>query len=148
MTSQPTKTNPGRQTSAIHQLRLELDARGTGAFDGFWWPHSRDLAGELPGLLAMLRTQLGPIHRVIYHTDEWAAAARQLDFAGRQVRLDGYRNTAARTLEILGVGTHLTLQIITPLADSDMTAVQQRWDSEDGAGSSSRARIRGRTAAR
>ncbi|UFS95301.1 MULTISPECIES: DUF5994 family protein [Nocardia] len=140
MTSQPNRTNPSRQASPTHQLRLELDASGTGTADGFWWPHSRDLATELPDLLAMLTPRLGPIHRVIYHLDEWATAPRKLDFGGRRVRLDGYRHMAARTLEVLGVGfdTHLTLQIITPLADTEMAAAQQRWDSEGGAGANVR----------
>ncbi|MFG1791807.1 DUF5994 family protein [Nocardia sp. NPDC049149] len=148
MTSQSTETNPGPHASPTHRLRLELDGRGTGAYDGFWWPHSRDLASELPGLLTTLVPRLGSIHRVIYHTDEWATAPRKLDFAGRQVRLDGYRHMAARTLEILGVsGAHLTLQVITPLAASDMTTAEQRWDSEGGAGRRSRGWTRGRTAA-
>ncbi|AYF75805.1 hypothetical protein D7D52_20370 [Nocardia yunnanensis] len=123
-------------------MRLELNPGGAGSLDGLWWPRSRDLADELPDLLATLLPRLGPIHRVIYHLDEWSSAARKLEFGGRQIRLDGYRRLPARTLEVLAVsaGTRLTLQILAPLADFDMTAAQQRWDSEGGAAAYDQAR--------
>lgn len=134
MRSEPSGTKSKRQASPNHRLRLELDVGGPGAVDGCWWPHSRDLTWELPDLLAMLVPRLGPIHRVIYHLDEWATAPRRLDFGGQRIRLDGYRHRPARTLEVLAVsiGTRLTLQIVTPLADIEMTTAQQRWDSEGG----------------
>ncbi|MFE3954511.1 DUF5994 family protein [Nocardia sp. NPDC059091] len=143
MTLQPNGTNADRRAPPAHRPRLELDAVGAVNVDGVWWPHSRDLAGELPDLLAMLVPRLGPIHRVIYHLDEWATAPRKLDAGGRCVRLDGYRHMPARTLEVLGVitGTHLTLRIITPPDDTDLTAAQQRWDSEGGAGGDTEARV-------
>ncbi|MFE3260710.1 DUF5994 family protein [Nocardia sp. NPDC059091] len=126
--------NADRPAGPAHQLRLALDAGGTGAVDGFWWPHSRDLAIELPDLLTALTGRLGPIHRVIHHRYEWAAAPSTLDFDGRQVRLDGYRRMPVRILEVYGadIGTRLILRVITPVEDIDMVAVQQRWESEGG----------------
>ncbi|WP_245717703.1 DUF5994 family protein [Nocardia jejuensis] len=129
-------SDTNRQASADRRLRLALNTSGSGPFDGFWWPHSRDLAGELPDLLAALSGRLGPIHRVVYHLDEWTPAPRKLEFAGRQIRLDGYRHLPARTLEVLAVsiGAQLTLQVIIPQPDTEKSAAQQRWDSEGGAG--------------
>ncbi|MFI5778955.1 DUF5994 family protein [Nocardia sp. NPDC051570] len=110
-----------RHASFTHQLRLELNTVTTGPVDGFWWPYSRNLADELPDLLATLELRLGSIYRVIYHLDEWATAPGELDFNGRRLRLDGYRHIPARTLEVLGVGldTQLTLRIITPLDEPE-----------------------------
>ncbi len=147
MTPQPHVTNAGRQASPSRSLRLELDAAGD--VDGAWWPHSRDLVAELTDLLSALRPGLGPICRVIYHLDEWSSAPRELDSAGQRVRLDGYRHRPARTLDLIGrdIGATLTLRIITPVADADMTAAQQHWDSERGGGATA-AWLRARSAAR
>ncbi|WP_084515485.1 DUF5994 family protein [Nocardia acidivorans] len=130
----PIETVSSRTMPSARNPRLELDAVGTAGAD-IWRPRSRDLAEELPALLTTL-ARLGPILRVIYNLDEWAAAPRKLDFDGHRVRLDGYRQLPAHTLEVLGVrvGTQLTLQIIPPLTDTEMTTAQQRWDSEGGAG--------------
>ncbi|WP_280277003.1 DUF5994 family protein [Nocardia wallacei] len=144
MTPQPHVTS-SRQ-SPPRRLRLELDAAGTANVDGVWWPHSRDLVVELTGLLSALRPGIGPIRRVIYHPDEWSAAPRELDSAGRRIRLDGSRHRPARTLAVIGDGidTALTLRIITPVADGDSTAAQQHWDSERGGGADAAAWLRAR----
>ncbi|WP_433713516.1 DUF5994 family protein [Nocardia sp. CA-084685] len=104
----------------------------TPSVDGVWRPRGNDLVVELPDLLTSVATRLGPIHRVIYHLDEWAAAPRKLRSGGRLVRLDGYRHKARHTLGVLGVsGVQLTLVVVTP-ADIETIAAQQRWDSEGG----------------
>ncbi|WP_456341394.1 DUF5994 family protein [Streptomyces tendae] len=35
-----------------------------GELDGAWWPRSRDITGEFPGLVPALSTYLGPVARV------------------------------------------------------------------------------------
>ena len=40
------------------RLRLKPKAPTTGWVDGGWWPRSRDLAAELPGLLSVLAVRL------------------------------------------------------------------------------------------
>ena len=54
------------------RLRLKPKAPHSGYVDGAWWPHSADLAAELPDLLSVLSVRLGPIGRVIYKMNEWA----------------------------------------------------------------------------
>jgi hypothetical protein len=55
----------------IEQPRLKLRRRRkpkaptTGYVDGAWWPRSRDLAAELPVLIAVLAARLGSIVRVV-----------------------------------------------------------------------------------
>ncbi|WP_156959546.1 DUF5994 family protein [Nocardia sp. BMG51109] len=135
MTLRPNATGADRQEPWTHRLRLELDAGGTGNTDGAWWPHSRDLAVELPDLFSALRPGFGPIRRVIYPIDEWSTAPKELDSGGCRVRLDGYRQIPARTLQVLGIGGDtLTLRIITPEADAGTGAAGWRWNSGGGAG--------------
>ena len=45
------------------RLRLKPKAPTTGWVDGGWWPRSRDLAAELPGLLSVLAVRMGRIER-------------------------------------------------------------------------------------
>ncbi|MBF6181537.1 DUF5994 family protein [Nocardia otitidiscaviarum] len=146
MTSQPTDNTTRRPTFSGRPPRLQLETPGTRTIDGYWRPYGRDLAAELPGLLAALTPRLGPIHRVVYHLDEWASAPRKLDFGGRRVRLDGYRHSPARTVEILGVavGAKLVLRTTPAVDTTDMATAQQRWDSEGGAGADREADISAR----
>ena len=70
------------------RLRLKPKAPQSGHVDGAWWPHSDDLAAELPDLLAVLSVRLGRIDRVLYNVNEWAKPpSRKLETGGRLVRL-------------------------------------------------------------
>ncbi|WP_156426082.1 DUF5994 family protein [Nocardia jinanensis] len=143
ITPQPNAFDARRRESSTRRLRLELDAADEKA-DGVWWPYSRDLVAELAGLFTVLQPGFGHVRRVIYHLDEWSTTPGELESAGRRIRLDGYRHRPARTLDIAGAGTTLTLRLITPAADADMSAVRQRWDSEGGAGPDIEAWLRAR----
>ncbi|MGO4615380.1 DUF5994 family protein [Nocardia sp. 2YAB30] len=165
MTPLQTTTDAGRRSAPIRRptLLLAPGTIGNTSTDGTWWPYSRDLSAELPDLLAALGNRLGPIHRVVYHLDEWDTAPRKLQNAGRRVRLDGYRHKPSRTLDILGVGgTRITVLVSPPRTDADSArasmmdtanphgtpttgdplgvadietiGAQQCWDSEGGAG--------------
>jgi Family of unknown function (DUF5994) len=46
------------------RLRLRPKALTTGYVDGVWWPRSRDLAAELPALLAVPAVRLGETPQV------------------------------------------------------------------------------------
>ncbi|WP_159847711.1 DUF5994 family protein [Nocardia sp. CY41] len=131
MTLQLSKIAPRRQIPSVHRLRCQFDTAGA---VGVWQPYGSDLVAELPDLLAVLGDRLGPIHRVIYHLDEWTIAPGKLANAGRQVRLDGYRHKPAQTIDVLGVGGgRLTVRVDLPSTDDAETiAAQQCWDSEGG----------------
>ncbi|MEU4839393.1 DUF5994 family protein [Nocardia testacea] len=142
MTSQPNAFDARRQEWSTRRVRLELGAADEKA-DGVWWPYSRDLVAELPGLFAVLQPGFGTVRRVIYHLDEWSAAPGELESGGRYVRLDGYRLRQARTLDIIGAGATLTLRLITPVAAATGVGRPLR-DSEAGAGPDIEAWLRGR----
>ncbi|PPJ36038.1 hypothetical protein C5E45_21720 [Nocardia nova] len=86
----------------------------TGYVDGAWWPHSTDLAAELPHLITAIAGRLDSIHRVVYQPGEWTHTPQQLTDAGRTVRLDGNRHGTAHTIEILGARDRRQIFLIIP----------------------------------
>ncbi|MFI5778937.1 DUF5994 family protein [Nocardia sp. NPDC051570] len=123
MTIQPTLPDIGRDppTTSGPRLRLRPGTRTPDRIDGAWWPHSNNLAAELPDLLATLRPRLGPIHRVTYNLTEWPTTPPRFADAGRRVRLDGYRFKPAHTLDVHGVsGDRIALFIVAPNTTPDI----------------------------
>jgi len=111
-----------RHASPVHTPRLRLKPKSpeSGYVDGAWWPHSDDLAAELPDLLAVLSVRLGEIGRVIYKLGEWSSAPRKMTVGGRPVRLDGYRLQPVNTVEVLGLNRQrIVLLVVSPRADPD-----------------------------
>lgn len=106
----------GPHTGPEHtpRLRLKPKAPASGHVDGAWWPHSDDLATELPDLLAVLSVRLGSVDRVLYNLAEWAKIPKRLMTGGRAVRLDGYRLQPANTLQVIGVGRDKILLLVVP----------------------------------
>jgi len=103
------------------RLRLKPKAPTTGHVDGAWWPHSDDLAKELPDLLAVLSVRLGDVDRVMYKLTEWATPPKNILVGERSVRLDGYRRQPSSTLEVLGTGrARILLLVVPPLTDPDV----------------------------
>ncbi|WP_329792174.1 DUF5994 family protein [Lentzea sp. DG1S-22] len=103
-----------------HQLRLRLRPKAltTGYVDGAWWPRSRDLAAELPALLAVLAVRLGVVPRVSYNLAEWDTAPRQIAADGVRVRLNGFWSRPAHTLDLIaGDRRRLTLLVVPPGTD-------------------------------
>jgi hypothetical protein len=114
MPSGPTRTTT---TSAYPPIRLRLKPAAQGAagyVDGGWWPRSRDLAGELPPLLAALSPRLGAIERVSYHLGDWDPSVRRIKIDGRATRLGGFRSQRPHTIDVLGARLRLTLLVVPP----------------------------------
>lgn len=123
MTQQQSRPQPGRHPTPpdyTPRLRLNAKAPATGYVDGAWWPHSADLAKELPDLLAVLSVRLGAVDRVLYNLTEWEKPPAKLATGGHTVRLDGYRLQPINTLEVLGVNRNkITLLVVPPNTDSE-----------------------------
>jgi len=97
------------------RLRLRPKALTTGYVDGAWWPRSRDLAAELPALLAVLAVRLGEIPRVSYNLTEWDSAPRQIAAAGVRVRLSGFWSRPPHTVDVVAWDRRrLTLLLVSP----------------------------------
>jgi hypothetical protein len=118
------------------RLKLKPKAPTTGSVDGAWWPRSRDLAAELPALLAVLAVRLGPIERVGYHLGDWGATLRNIRVDGSVVHLGGYRFQHADTVDVLGAKLRLTLLVIPPetphhAAHDALMAAGHRGNTDD-----------------
>jgi Family of unknown function (DUF5994) len=124
MTLKQDRTDVGqRNTQPEHtpRLRLKPKAPQSGYVDGAWWPHSDDLAAELPDLLAVLSVRLGRIDRVMYNLNEWGRQPAKLATGGRLVRLNGYRRQPPNTVEVLGLyGNRIVLLVVPPDTDPDV----------------------------
>jgi hypothetical protein len=81
------------------RVSLRADAGdGASAFDGAWFPRSRDLGVELPELIAELERRGIRVERFTYALDAWAPAPRKLVVAGRTVRTGGFRSMNAQVV--------------------------------------------------
>jgi hypothetical protein len=96
MTTTITRTAPvGRGFRGGIDVRVSLrDDAGDGGspFDGAWFPRSRDLAVELPELIAELDRRGLRVERFTYALDSWSPAPRKLTVADRVVRTGGFRS--------------------------------------------------------
>jgi hypothetical protein len=120
MTSAPHQSIAPPVATADEQprLRLEPKALSSGYVDGAWWPRSRDLAAELPALLAVLAVRLGAIPRVSYNLAEWDTAPRQIAADGVRVRLSGFWSRPAHTVDLVaGDRRRLALLVVPPGTD-------------------------------
>ncbi len=97
------------------RLRLKRKSSRSGFVDGAWWPHSDDLAAELPDLVAVLSVRLGAIARVAYNRGEWAPAPRKMHVDDQLVRLDGYDRQPAHTLGVTGRSGWNIILLIVPV---------------------------------
>jgi hypothetical protein len=98
---------------------VEARSSATGFVDGAWWPGSRDLADEIPALLAALPKALGRVERVSYNLATWGATVRILHIDGAAVHLAGYRAQNADTVDVLGRDHRVTLLVVPPEATED-----------------------------
>ncbi|WP_195849651.1 DUF5994 family protein [Rhodococcus sp. AQ5-07] len=118
-------TDRGINEPHMPRLRLKPEPQNStsvpiGSVDGAWWPYSTDLEAELPELLAAVITRLGPIDRVAYELNGWDSRTTRLPFAGRSVRLDGYRFQPHGTVYVTGVdGRRLVILVVPPHCDPD-----------------------------
>ncbi|MDT0278435.1 DUF5994 family protein [Blastococcus goldschmidtiae] len=90
-----------RTAPAENHFRGGIDVRvslrdgagdGNSAFDGAWFPRSRDLEVELPELIAELDRRGVRIERFTYSLEAWQPAARKLVLRDRVVRTGGFRS--------------------------------------------------------
>ncbi|CAM5400839.1 hypothetical protein SSPIM334S_06796 [Streptomyces spiroverticillatus] len=74
---------------ATGPLRLALAPPGSAPalLDGAWWPYSRDLAFELPLLIAELDPLWGLITRVTVNPTHWPVVPRKVPVAGHVVKV-------------------------------------------------------------
>ena len=119
-------------TPTIDRLSLKPESTTTGFVDGAWWPASRDLAAEMPSLLAALGDRAGVVERVSYNIDAWNAVPRKVRVDGNVVRMGGFRSQAAATLKVLGEQGMLTLLLVPPETEEQAAQRVLATASENG----------------
>jgi hypothetical protein len=90
-----TRTVPDAGFRGGIDVRVSLRADAGSAdspFDGGWFPRSRDLAVEVPELVAELDRRGVRVERFTYPLDPWLPAPRKLVVSGRVVRTGGFRS--------------------------------------------------------
>ena len=65
---------------------------GSSPFDGGWFPRTRDLAVELPELIAELERRDVRVERFTYALEAWQPVPRKIVVSGRVVRTGGFRS--------------------------------------------------------
>src|SRR5271165_7277762 len=80
--------------------------RARGAVDGAWWPKSPDLGSELPDLVAVFGSWIGPVHRVVYDPSVWLSAPPRVIGRNAMISVDPYRLVFRDTIYLMG--THLS----------------------------------------
>lgn len=101
----------------VERLSLRPESAATGFISGAWWPASRDLAAELPDLVAALAARMGTVERVGYNLGAWDVVPRKVRVDGQVVRMGGFRSQDAATLRVLGARNGLTLLVVPPETD-------------------------------
>jgi uncharacterized protein DUF5994 len=94
-----------RITSTQHDPRLVFPRSSTadGIPDGGWWPRSRDLATELPTLIAAVTDRLNPVRRITLNAAAWDGRPQIImTTEGREVRLDWFGAGGAHTISLIG----------------------------------------------
>ena len=109
-----------------HETRLQLMPHRPVAehFDGAWWPRSRRLVDELPGLLTSVSDRLGQVMLVGYRRNGWDETPPLVEIAGHTVELLGFTSDEPASVILIGEnGRHITLHVIPP--DAGQQVAQQ-----------------------
>jgi hypothetical protein len=102
------------------RVSLRDDAgSGEGGFDGAWWPRSRDLAEEVPELIAELERRGIRVERFTYALDAWQPVPRKLVVLDRVVRTGGFRSMDPQVvcLSWSGGNQRANLVVVPPETD-------------------------------
>ncbi|MCF6743508.1 hypothetical protein E9529_04315 [Blastococcus sp. KM273128] len=103
------------------RVSLRADAgSGGSAFDGAWFPRSRDLAVELPELIAALERHGVRVERFTYALDAWQPAPRKLEVLGRTVRAGGFRSMDPQVVCLTWAGGNRRADLLVVPPETDV----------------------------
>jgi len=95
-------------------VRLTTTHERQGILDGAWWPRSRDVAAELPGLITVLTERLGPITRIGLDSAAWNELPTRITVDDRVVHIDSYSVGDDTALVTRGDQDLFTLLVVPP----------------------------------
>lgn len=120
---------PGRRAGDTGRVRLALidpPAERT-TLDGAWWPRTRSLGDELPGLVEELHRRGIRVTRVVYNPDAWEAAPRRLAADGRTIRLGWFPSIDPQLLSLTTEMRRGRLDLLVVPPDTTPAAAQQAF---------------------
>ena len=118
-----------RQTLGTNGFRGGIDVRvslradageGESSFDGAWWPRSRDLAVELPELIAELERRGLTVERFTYPLESWQPAPRKLVVLGRVVRTGGFTSMDPQVVCLTWAGGNRRADLLVVPPETDV----------------------------
>ena len=93
---------------------------GNSAFDGAWFPRSRDLAAELPELIAELERRDVRVERFTYSLEAWQPVPRKIVVSGRTVRTGGFRSMHALVVCLTWAGGNRRADLLVVPPETDV----------------------------
>ena len=121
-----TRTGPlpeaeGHRGGIDVRVSIRSDAGdGDQGFDGAWFPRSRDLAVEVPELIAALDRRGVRVERFTYALDAWLPAPRKVVVGGRVVRTGGFRSMDAGTVCLTWAGGNKRADLLVVPPETDV----------------------------
>lgn len=136
-TDSPTPTTAGtphRRPGDPDPVRLTLiDPPGKRTtLDGAWWPRTRSLSDELPGLVEELHRRGIRVTRAAYNPDAWETAPRRLEADGRTIRLGWFRSIDPQLLALTGDTARGRLDLLVVPPDTTAAAARQAFTAASG----------------
>jgi Family of unknown function (DUF5994) len=130
----PAADTPHRRAEGAQQVRLALiDPRAERTtLDGAWWPWTRSLSDELPGLVQELHRRGIRVRRVAYHPDAWEATPRRMAADGRTVRLGWFRSIDPQLLDLTGDPDRGRVDLLVVPPDTTAAAAGQAFAAASG----------------
>lgn len=113
-TSRPSN-RPNTSPSPSNSLRLRVDRSsvGSGALDGAWWPHSRDLVAEAVELVEHFPEWFDRIWRVVYSAPDWdRPTQRRVHASTVLVTLSSFPGADTHLVLLKGVASGRVLQVL------------------------------------
>ena len=121
-------------SSASPLVRLQLAPTGSAPalIDGAWWPRSRDLATELPGLVAVLDPLWGRITHVTVNPTFWPVVPRRVPVHGHVVKVGWFgAEQDPHKLLLFSYGTGRWDLLVIPPETSAVTATRLMTTATD-----------------
>lgn len=110
--------------SEVARLALCERAATRGGLDGAWWPTTTDLGRELPDLLAVFGSWIGPVRRVVYDPSMWRPAPSRIIRGSTLISVDPYRLRARDTIYLKG--THSRNAVLFVVEPSNSAVAVRR----------------------
>src|SRR3954462_4888220 len=116
----------GAEEGAIRLGLIDPPAQRT-TLDGAWWPRTRSLGDELPGLVKELHRRGIRVTRAAYNPDGWDPAPRRLQADSRVLRLGRFRSIDPQLLALTGDSKRGRLDLLVVPPDTAAAAAQQAF---------------------